>query len=224
MCGRFGLSLSGEQLTEILELEDEEILASEPRFNIAPGQNLLALRQVEGRRHAAQLRWGLIPSWAKDAKIAHKLINARSETVSEKPSFRSAFRHRRCLVPSDGFYEWRRAGKVREAYHIGLRGGEAFFFGGLWESWMHPGTGEVHETTTILTTSPNDLVAPIHDRMPVIVRPEHRQPWLAGAMDGVEAVFRPYEASDMESWLVGPRVNKPSADDPQLRERQATLF
>jgi putative SOS response-associated peptidase YedK len=224
MCGRFGLSLSGDQLRELLELEDEEILENEPRFNIAPGQDLLALRQVDGRSQATRLRWGLIPSWAKDAKIAHKLINARSETVSERPSFRSAFRHRRCLVPSDGFYEWRRAGKLREPHHIGLKGGEAFFFGGLWESWVEPSTGEVHETTTLLTTSPNELVAPIHDRMPVIVRPEHQKPWLAGVMDGVDEVFRPYEASKMESWLVGPRVNKPIVDDPQLRVRQATLF
>jgi len=224
MCGRFGLDLSGEQLAELLELETADIPETKPRFNIAPGQELLALRQLDEKREATILRWGLIPSWAKDAKIAHKLINARSETASEKPSFREAFKKRRCLIPSDGFYEWRRAGKIREPHHIGLKGGIPFFFGGLWEAWVDPQTGEKLETATLLTTTPNSLVAPIHDRMPVIVRPDHLRPWLEGETRGVQEVFRPYEASLMETWLVGPRVNKPMHDDPQLRTRQATLL
>ena len=224
MCGRFGLDVSGEALAELLELDSEAIPETKPRFNIAPGQEILAMRMMEGGRDATSLRWGLIPSWAKDRKIAHKLINARSETVAEKPSFREAFRARRCLIPADGFYEWRRAGNVKEAHHIGLKGGEAFFFAGLWETWMDPQSGEVVESATLLTTTPNSLVAPIHDRMPVIVRPGHLLPWLQGEMQGVEEVFRPLEASLMEAWPVGPRVNKPIHDDAQLRFRQATLF
>ena len=224
MCGRFGLDVSGEELAELLELEPDAIPETKPRFNIAPGQEILAMRMVENRREVTLLRWGLIPSWAKDRTIAHKLINARSETVAEKPSFRSAFRARRCLIPSDGFYEWRRAGKLKEPHHIGLKDGTPFFFGGLWESWNDPQTGEILETATLLTTIPNTLVAPIHDRMPVIVRPNHYLPWLQGEMRGVEEVFRPLEASLMESWPVGPRVNKPLYDDPQLRFRQATLL
>ena len=197
-----------------------------PRYNVAPSQDVAVVRADDDGRTLAMLRWGLIPAWAKNQAIGHKLINARSETAAEKPSFRSAFRHRRCLIPADGFYEWRREGKTRQPWLFGLRDGVPFAFAGLWERWTVPqgaaltGTfaerspGDTVETCTILTTAANETVAPVHGRMPVILPTDAYGPWLAGE----DVALAPYPADDMTAWPVSPLVNRPANDDPRCVE------
>ena len=197
-----------------------------PRYNVAPSQDVAVVCAAEEGRTLAMLRWGLIPAWAKDPAIGHRLINARSETVAEKPSFRSAFRHRRCLIPADGFYEWRREGKTRQPWLFGLRDGAPFVFAGLWERWTVPAgaaltgslaersPGDAVETCTILTTAANDTVAQVHGRMPVILPPDVWDAWLAGE----EVPLGPYPADDMTAWPVSTHVNRPANDDPRCVE------
>ena len=157
------------------------------------------------------LRWGLIPPWSKDASIASKLINARGETVAEKPSFRSAYESRRCLVPVDGFYEWRTEGGKKQPFRIGFREGKPFAFAGLWESWTVPeglkDTGDTVETFTIVTTNANPKLVPIHHRMPVIVDPTDYELWLEGGSDEANAVIKPFSQDDMAFYRVSTRVN-----------------
>ena len=197
-----------------------------PRYNVAPSQDVAAVRANDEGRTLAMLRWGLIPAWAKDSAIGHRLINARSETAPEKPSFRSAFRHRRCLIPADGFYEWKREGKTRQPWLFGLSDGKPFAFAGLWESWTVPqgaaltgslaerGPGDAVETCTILTTAANETVAPVHGRMPVILPPEIYDPWLAGK----DVPLAPYPADAMTAHPVSTLVNRPANDDPRCVE------
>ena len=189
-----------------------------PRYNIAPSQPLLAVRQRDdGSRQADTLRWGLIPSWAKDPAIGHRLINARSETAADKPSFRAAFRRRRCLVPADGFYEWAvlpDADKQPWYFHPADR--RPFAFAGLWERWQQPG-GEAVESCTLLTTSANAVVAPVHHRMPVILSPQHYHQWLdCRQADPVvlQALMRPLPDRLLSAYAVSTLVNRPANDDP----------
>lgn len=225
MCGRFTLTASGQLLMEELGLlsipEDYR-----PRYNVAPGQPILAARDGDEGRKGAMLKWGLVPSWAKDPSIGNKMINARSETVAEKPSFRRAFDRRRCIIPADGFYEWRKDGKRKIPMRFRLRDGRPFAFAGLWEAWRPPGgEGETLFTCTILTTAANELVQPVHDRMPVILTQEALDLWLDREVpgDGVASLLRPYPAREMEAYEVSPRVNSVANDDPELIEplRQA---
>ena len=197
-----------------------------PRFNVAPSQDVAVVRANDDGRTLAMLRWGLIPAWAKDHAIGYKLINARSETAAEKPSFRAAFRHRRCLIPADGFYEWRRECKTRQPWLFGLRDGSPFAFAGLWECWTVPAdaaltgslaersTGDAVETCTILTTAANETVAPVHGRMPVILPPDAYGPWLAGE----DVALAPYPTDDMTAHPVSTLVNRPANDDPRCVE------
>ncbi len=194
-----------------------------PRYNVAPSQDVAVARDAEEGRRLAMLRWGLIPAWAKDPAIGHKLINARSETAAEKPSFRSAFRHRRCLIPADGFYEWQRRGKSRQPWLFGLRDGAPLLFAGLWERWTVPESatltgslaerspGDAVETCTILTTTANETVAPVHGRMPVILPPDAWDAWLAGE----DMALGPYPADAMTAHPVSTHVNRPANDDPR---------
>ena len=190
------------------------------RYNIAPTQRVAAVRQqAETDRELVQLRWGLIPSWAKDAAIGSSLINARSETAAKKPSFRSAMRKRRCLIPADGFYEWRRVGGEKQPYLIGLLDDAVFAFAGLWEAWDKG--GERVESCTILTTSANELLKPLHDRMPVIVAPADYAQWLDPAIVDpaeVQPLLRAYPPDQMRYYPVDSRVNSPRNDDPQCAE------
>lgn len=217
MCGRFTLMLDAEDLQEEFGLA-EVPTDFRPRYNIAPSQAVLVLADSTGRR-AEWMRWGLVPSWAKDVSIGYKLINARSETVMEKPSFRSAFRSRRCLIFADGFYEWQKsAGKgPSQPFHFTLAGGKLCAFAGLWETWRPPEGEEPLRSCTILTTAANELVAPVHERMPVILNREAAVNWLAASdPSALMGLLKPFPAENMRASAVSRRVNSPDADGPEL--------
>ena len=236
MCGRFTQRFSLSEIQELLGLAGPAANLR-PRYNVAPGQEVAAVRAEGGERRLSMLRWGLIPAWAGDPKIGYRTINARAETAAEKPSFRAAWRARRCLIPADGFYEWARSGKGRQPWLFEPAGGGAFAFAGLWERWTVragaalPGTlaelapGDAVETCTILTTSANALVARVHHRMPVVLPPDALDPWLAG--ETVE--LGPYPAEAMTACPVSTLVNKAANDDPRCvepvgEEEPATLL
>jgi putative SOS response-associated peptidase YedK len=218
MCGRF------TQRSELAILEERfgviaKGLVVRPRYNLAPSQDALVVTQ-EPERKLALLRWGLIPAWAKDPSIGNKLINARVETAADKPSFRHAFRKRRCLVPSDGFYEWRHAtkGSPKVPLLFRRRDRAPFAMAGLWESWRNP-EGQELRSFTILTMAANAVVQPVHDRMPVILLPDNEAPWLDPAQQDPQALtdlIRPFPPELMEAFEVSPAVNSPSHEGPEL--------
>lgn len=208
MCARFTLSAPANRVGELFDLS---LLDAEPRFNITPTQTVLTVRAPEGKREFANLRWGLVPSWAKDLKIGNKLLNARSETVADKPSFRSAFKSRRCLIVADGFYEWRTENGKKQPYHIHFQDRGPFAFAGLWEHW-HDEAGKPVETCTILTTAANEFMQPIHDRMPVILSKEDYSRWLNPDIkkaDELNDLFASESSRELEMFRVTPKVNKP---------------
>ncbi len=215
MCGRYTLSTPGDAVRELFELDAAPALVA--RYNIAPTQEGTVVRAAAGRRSVDLLRWGLVPYWAADPGIGNRLINARSETAADKPSFRDSFRRRRCLVLADGFFEWRRQGPgPKQPYLIRLAGGEPFAFAGLWDRWV-PHDGAPIESFTILTTRANELLAPIHDRMPVILARRHHRRWLDPAERSpqrLESLLGPYPAAAMIAFPVSPIVNKPQNDHP----------
>lgn len=220
MCGRFTLFDSAASVAEGFGLA--EVPSLSPRYNIAPSQEVAAVRMpAEGRgREFALLRWGLVPSWAKDPSLGTRMINARSETAAEKPAFRSAIRRRRCLVPASGFYEWKRTNGRKQPYFIRMRAENVFAFAGFWETWKEPG-GAATESCALLTTSPNDLLRPIHDRMPVIVSPRDYDLWLSPQVRDpreLAFLFRPYPLEEMAAFPVGTAVNNPKTDAPALIE------
>ena len=210
MCGRYTQTHSGSDLAAAFQLTTEP--APPPRYNIAPSQPVCAV--IAGREYRI-FQWGLVPSWAKDYKIGYRLINARSETAAEKPSFRAAFKRRRCLIPADGFYEWQRTANNRkkQPFYIHLRDRPVFALAGLWEQWKS-GDGSYLETCTILTTAPNELMEPIHNRMPVIVPVADYDRWLTAAPDQVQPLMKPYNADEMEAYPVSTLVNSPQNDGP----------
>lgn len=214
MCGRFTLTVSASVLAGLFDLDEPPNYR--PRFNIAPTQVVPVVRSGSGgEREWALCRWGLIPSWAKESKIGARMINARSETAASKPSFRKALSDRRCLIPTDGFFEWAKTPEGKQPFHIRFSDRRAFAFGGMWERWPQP-SGEVIDSFTILTTSPNAVAAPIHDRMPVILAPEVWKEWLTAAPlapDRREALFAPHAPDEMERTAVSKRVNSPANDD-----------
>lgn len=216
MCGRFALKSPPAKLVERFGLD--ECVDFAPRYNIPPGTDIPVIRQSpEGKRVLHLLRWGLVPHWAKDPSIGNKLSNARGESVAEKPSFRDAFRRRRCLIPADGFYEWKTEDKVKQPYFISLKSGEPLAMGGLWESWRRP-DGEILRTACIITTGPNDIMEPIHDRMPVILRTEVWQAWLEAPVEDIQSLVFPYDADAMQAWQVDRRVSRTVDDDAGLIE------
>ena len=219
MCGRFTLRASASQIAEFFELLRDQIDWNIPRFNIAPMQSILGVRASSVGREPVRFRWGLIPSWAKDAKLAASLINARAETVAEKPAFRAAFKRRRCLIPVNGFYEWQRDGKHKTPHLISLTSSELFALAGLWEQWQSP-DGSVIESCTLLTTSPNELMATIHDRMPVILKPTDYGVWLDPQLEAAPALSSllvPYPADEMQVIRVSDVVNNARNEiDPRL--------
>lgn len=217
MCGRFTLQIPPELLAEIFALLEIPVFPA--RYNIAPTQQVPVIRQTgDGLNHFAVMRWGLIPSWAKDPSIGIRMINARCETVAEKPAFRHAVRHQRCIVPATGFYEWRAEGGKKTPHFVCLKDGSPIFFAGLWEHWKSP-EGAAVESCTILTTSSNKLIAPLHDRMPVIFHPQAFQLWLDRETtdpEKLKALYHPYPDNLMEMWPVSPLVNSPRNESPEL--------
>ncbi len=209
MCGRFALQASVKELAQAIEVASVRIMEERARFNIAPQQAVVAARAGDYGRELVELRWGLVPAWAKESDIGSRLINARSETVTEKPSCRDAFKRRRCLIPSSGFYEWARTEGRKQPYYFRMKSDAPFFFAGLWERWEGAG-GKALETCTILTTQANDLLAPVHDRMPVILNPDAYELWLDPAVresNDLTALLRPYPAAQMTSHPVSLNVN-----------------
>jgi putative SOS response-associated peptidase YedK len=226
MCGRYTV----RSIQPVVELFGIALPPEfQPRYNIAPSQDVLVVRAsppshaepaAGSNRRADLLRWGLVPSWAQDRSVGNRMINARAETAAERPAFRDAMQRRRCLVPADGFYEWQavEGSKRRQPHFIRMKGDRPFAFAGLWESWRR--RGDKVESFTILTTSANELVAPIHDRMPVVVAPADFDRWLdpAVAAADVAGLLKPYSADEMESQPVGTQVNNPANDDPSCAE------
>ncbi len=216
MCGRYRLSQRKQLVEEYFGTvsEDEDWI---PRYNIAPSQPVVTIRQDarEPVRRFSSMRWGLIPSWAKDPGMGYKTINARAETVATTASFREPFRSQRCLLPADGFYEWKREGKTKQPYCFEVGDGELFAFAGLWDRWTDP-QGVPVETCTILTTAANCLLANIHDRMPVILGPDHHDLWLDPAFRNTSTLsemLQPFESARMRKYAVGTRVNQVLNDD-----------
>jgi putative SOS response-associated peptidase YedK len=213
MCGRFTLATPGQTIAEAFELQSAPEL--KPRYNIAPTQPVAAIRTAGAGRELVMLHWGLIPLWSKDAAIGARMINARGETIAEKPSFRTPFRSRRCLILADGFYEWKRVGAGKQPYHICMDDRRPFAFAGLWDRWAAAGSEPV-ESCTIVTTAPNGVLAPIHDRMPVILPPAACALWLDPAVrekERLQELLQPFDATSMRAYPVSPRVNNPRNDD-----------
>jgi putative SOS response-associated peptidase YedK len=220
MCGRVVQAKDPTLYTHVLGGEPERALPNTPpHYNGAPGQDYLIgrLNPKTGERSIDVLRWGLIPSWAKDRKIAWRMINARAETVQTAPAFKKAYSKRRALLPVDGFYEWKKVGKEKRPYLIGMADGAPFTLATLWENWKDPDSGEWVRTFTIVTTEANELVAELHDRMPVIIAEADRERWMAD--DNPADLLRPYPAELMTMWPVSQQVNSVKNDGPELLER-----
>lgn len=218
MCGRFGLTRP-----EALKLERfgiSELPPLVPRYNIPPSSDILVVRERKGVTDAELIRWGLVPSWAKDPSIGNRMANVRSDTALEKSSFRAAMQKRRCLIPADVFYEWQDVPgqKRRKPHAVAIRDGEIFALGGLWEAWREKDGGAWLITCAILTTEPNELLAPIHDRMPVIVQADDYARWLAPATSEpeVKRMVESFPSELMRAWEVGLLVNDPKVDDARV--------
>ena len=221
MCGRYTLATPVERLAEEFGF-DASSVDLPPNYNVAPTQGVAAVLAEGGERRLEVLRWGLIPSWADDPQIGSRMINARAETAPEKPSFRRAFRERRCLIPADGFYEWKRTDGSKQPYYIYMKEGRPFAFAGLWESWKDDGGPEIR-SCAILTTKPNALAGEIHDRMPVILPAGSYDVWLEPEADRDElyGLLAPYPEDEMEAYPVSRFVNSPSNNDPRCIEPAA---
>ena len=214
MCGRFALKTTTAQLASHFKLDEAVDVA--PRYNIAPGTDIPTIRHSpEGKRVMHLLRWGLVPHWAKDPSMGAKLSNARGETVADKPSFRDAFKRRRCLVPADGFYEWKTEGKQKQPYYFSMKSGDPFALGGIWESWRTP-DGGILRTCCLITTEPNEIMLPVHDRMPVIVSPDHYEAWLMGEPDDAKPLVKAYASAEMQVWAVSKRVSRSGEEGDEL--------
>lgn len=216
MCGRFSIIVEEEILKKRFDVTIPEQESLFPRFNAAPSQKLPVITN-QNQKEIQNFRWGLIPFWAKDIKIGNKLINARAETLAEKPSFKNAFKNRRCLVLADGFYEWKRIGKTKIPMRITLKNEKPFAMAGLWENWKSP-SGEFVKSFTVITTEPNDLMSEIHNRMPVILPQEIEKVWLDNSLSQKElsTFLKPFEADEMKAFQVSTAVNSPTNDNPSV--------
>jgi putative SOS response-associated peptidase YedK len=217
MCGRFTLHASPEELLEYFNILSMDDLELSYRYNIAPGQDILSIVQGKEGNRAGLLKWGLVPSWAKDSKIGYNMINARAESIHEKPSFKRLIKRRRCIIAADGFYEWKKEGNQKQPYYIRMKNQRLFGFAGLWDRWEHE--GKVLTTCTIITTTPNELMESIHDRMPVILTKEAQSIWLNRAVEEeatLQPLLTPYDSKEMEAVPVSTRVNYAKIDSADL--------
>jgi putative SOS response-associated peptidase YedK len=230
MCGRYAFFTPIEAVTRLFGVSEVHAHEIAPRYNIAPTQDVPIIRvspfldDGEARapvRELALARWGLVPFWAKDLAIGNRMINARGETVAQKPAFRAAFRKRRCLVPADGFFEWQRTASGKQPWYIHAANGEPLAMAGLWELWDPPEGGTPVASCTIITTQANEFMRPLHDRMPVVLDAAGREAWLGVATDtaGLQALLVPAAEEMLEAWPVSRRVNSPFNEDPSLVER-----
>lgn len=216
MCGRFSFMVDGEIIFQrfYLPIRPTDLI---PRYNIAPGQLAFAIIHDGKQNRIGNLRWGLIPSWSKDEKIAASTINAKAETIDIKPSFKSSFIRKRCIIPADGFYEWKKTGKTKHPMRILLKTEQPFGMAGLYDTWVSP-DGQKRSTFTIITTEPNELVGEIHNRMPVILRPEDEAIWLDRSMHDVnvlKSLLKTYPAEKMKAYPVSPIVGNVANDVPE---------
>jgi len=220
MCGRFTNNAKPQQIEKEFNVKVSNEKLFKPRYNIAPTQTIAAVLESDGERIIDALRWGLIPSWAKDESIGNKLINARAETLVEKPSFKNAFRSHRCIIPASGFYEWQKKGTgAKQPFYFHLKDKDVFGFAGLYEQWLDKESGEQIETCTIITTEANRVLEPVHERMPVILKSENYEQWLDAKekdTDKLQKLLSPYPASEMVAYQVSKSVNIPSNDSPEL--------
>lgn len=221
MCGRFTLTFNSETLQLSFGLAVVPDPPVEPRYNISPSQDVPVILMLGGERIVRKMRWGLIPRWAKDESVGNRLINARAETIDEKNSFKNSFKHRRCLVPADGFYEWRRekGRTTKQPIRFVMKSGAPFALAGLWDVWRRPVTGAEVQSFTIVTTTANELLATIHDRMPVILNKENEDEWLDPENSDtgrLKALLKPYPATLMTFHEVSTAVNSPTHDSPEL--------
>ena len=220
MCGRFILTSPGKDMQDQFGLLEEPELT--PRYNIAPTQMVVVVRfdQKTTVKQFEMLKWGLVPFWAKDASIGPRLINARCETIGQKPAYRAAFKSRRCLIPTNGFYEWMKEKEKKQPYLIRLADESLFAFAGLWEHWKGP-DGSTIESCTVITTEANDLLRPIHDRMPVIISRKDYDSWLNPEMlcqETFQSLILPYPSHEMVFFPVNPKVNRATYDNPDCIE------
>ena len=221
MCGRFTLFADAIQIADRFYVVNLDQSLVRPRYNIAPSQNIAAIvRDGERQQNRlGMLRWGLIPVWAKDMSIGYKMINARSETVHEKPSYKRLLKKRRCLIPASGFFEWKKVGNRKQPFHIRLKNEELFAFAGLWDQWEYE--GEIINSCTIITTKPNDLMKEIHNRMPVILTKENEKIWLDKEIDEpneLQNLLQPFESKQMEAYEVTTEVGSPKNEGSELVE------
>ena len=219
MCGRYTLIADLGDLAQRFEFDGSDF-SYDPGYNIAPTESVLTVRNLDGRE-GAFMRWGLVPFWAKDPKLGARMINARAETVAEKPAFRSALKRRRCLVLADGYYEWQKTPVGKRPFRIVMRSGEPFAFAGLWETWKDP-EGNVIPSCTIITTAANDFLAPIHNRMPIILPREKEELWLDTGFDDqatLTSVLIPHPGEDMDAYEVSTMVNYARNDGPEVIAR-----
>ncbi|KAB2338417.1 SOS response-associated peptidase [Cytobacillus depressus] len=223
MCGRFTLTATFEQIIDRFDIEQfiQEDLFS-PSYNVAPSQSVLSVINDGSKNRLGFLRWGLIPSWAKDEKIGYKMINARAETLNEKPSFRNAYKNRRCLIIADSFYEWKRHDdQMKTPMRIKLKSDELFAMAGIWEQWKSP-QGKSIFTCSVITTTPNELVKDVHDRMPAILKPENEKIWLDRTITDtahLDQLLKPLDKDLMETYEVSSLVNSPKNNSVDLIQR-----
>ncbi|MFC4409830.1 SOS response-associated peptidase [Chungangia koreensis] len=218
MCGRYTLFASMDDIVERFMVDVFEEGIYEPSYNIAPSHQVVAIINDGRRNRLGRLRWGLIPPWAKDEKMGYKTINARGETVANKPSFRNAYRKKRCILPADSFYEWQHDGKNKTPINIKMKDGGLFGLAGLWESWKSPDGNLIH-SCTVVTTEANEIMEQIHDRMPVILKPESEKIWLSPSIQDPEVLnrlIRPFDAEQMETFIVSNEVNSPKSNHEGL--------
>lgn len=226
MCGRYGRRADKQRIAEWFHARNTNVFDEStfaPSYNVAP-QSMQPIVRVDpetGQRELTIMRWGLVPFWSKDSKIAYSTINAKAETVTKSPAFREAMKRRRCLVPAEWFYEWQKVdAKTKQPFAIGMKGGGLFAFAGLWEAWKDKVTGATLETYTIITTDPNEIMQPLHNRMPVILRREDYDRWLEPGDPARLPVdlLRPFDADQMKAWKVNARVGNVRNNDPDCVE------